>query len=93
MRILFTNRKWISIKNDDKISKYSYGTRRNKSIQSILLVKWLLYDSNYFTEESIVNIIRDLKGYYDRHLAKIRFILQELTGVDRESVRILLLII
>jgi len=54
------------MKNDNRLSKYNYRTRKNYSMWNILLEKYLLYNSSYFTEVPMVYVITDLKTYYDR---------------------------
>ena len=50
----------------DRLSKYNYGSRRNYSIDIVLLKKRLMYDAALRNGKLAIHIISDLKVCYNR---------------------------
>ena len=51
-------------------------------IKDVLLEKRIVYDNSLINRKMTIYNMTDLKSYYDRQLAKIGSIIQELVGVE-----------
>ena len=83
MRVFFTSRTRERIEDDERVSKCNFGSRQGYSVESAILEKRLLYESNIFTEEKVVHTISDLAACYDRQLANLCCLAEETVGVER----------
>ena len=45
-----------NIEDDERLSKYNFGSRKHYSIESTLLEKRLLYDTSKYISESIIHL-------------------------------------
>ena len=70
------------------MSKYNYESRRNYSINTVLLEKRLMYDATLRNGKLTIHSISDLKAYYDRQLLNIGCMVQEAVGVNWVAAKI-----
>jgi len=81
MRIVINKRNKGRIEVDLRISKCNYGSRSRYSIKNAILEKRIIYDHSMLKENTIIHNITNLQTYYNRQLAEIGSIVQELVGV------------
>ena len=89
MRIFIGGRNDKNIINDERLSKYNYGSRRHYSIETAILEKRLMYDSALRTGKPTMHTISDLKACYDRQLPNIGCMVQEAVGVNRHAAKLI----
>lgn len=65
MRIFFSLRTEGNIETDQRIAQCNFGSRRGYSVESCILEKRLLYESNLFDKTQLVHTISDLEACYD----------------------------
>ena len=66
MRIFIGGRNNKNAEIDNRLSKYNYRSRRNYSIETILLEKRLIYDAALWDGKLAIHAVSDLKVCYDR---------------------------
>ena len=84
MRIFIRRRAENAIKNDQRISKFYYGSRSNYSIENAILEKQLMYNLVIRDRNEIMYNISDLEAYYNRQLPNIGCLVEESVGVEKE---------
>ena len=65
MKIFLGNEVEEMIENDDRFSNANYGSRKNYSIESVLLEKRMIYDNSMLSGKETIYTITDLKSCYD----------------------------
>ena len=75
------------IEADNKFSKTNYGSRKNFSIETAILEKRLVLDNSMLTTKQMVHNFTDLKSCYNRQLANIGSIIEELAGRNMKVVQ------
>ena len=65
------------IEYDKRFSTANYGSRRNYSIESVILEKRLIIDNSLNTLNYTIYNFTDLKLYYDRQLPNLGSIVEE----------------
>jgi len=60
MRIFLGDDKEELIKKDSRFLKANYSSRKNYSIKSALLEKWLIFDNSMLSGKESIYIITDL---------------------------------
>ena len=63
-------------KKDDRFSKSNYGSRKNYSIETVILEIRLIFDSSLLSNKATTHNITDLQSLYDRKLLDIGVILE-----------------
>ena len=76
------------IENDNQISKYNYGSRRNYNIETTILEKRLIFDNSMLTGESSTYNLTDLQSCYNRYLLNFASIIEELIGIERAPIKL-----
>ena len=71
MRIYIGERNSDKIEEDDRLSKFNYGSKANYLIETAILEKRLMYDVAIRDGKPILHNISDLKAYYDRQLPNL----------------------
>ena len=93
MRIFLGSRNKKVIEGDERISKYNYGSRQGYSIKEVILEKRLMYDISRMNKKLIAYIITDLKACYNRKLSQITRIIEELVGIKRARIKLIVKIL
>ena len=88
IRLFAVDRMSDKIEHDNRIAKANYGSRRNYSIENIILEKRLLYDISKQNGKHTIHNMTDLQACYDRQLPQVCSIVQESTGMDRHAVKL-----
>ena len=66
VRMYVGSRNDDNIKNDERLSKFNFGSRKQYSIESALLEKRLLYDTSKYNNEPTIHLLSDLEACYNR---------------------------
>jgi len=66
MRIFLGNEVEEMIENDNRFSNANYGSRKNYSIESMLLEKRMIYNNSIVSGKETIYTITDLQSCYDR---------------------------
>ena len=82
MQIGINTRNRGRIEADKRISKSSYGLRLKYLIEIAILQKHLIYDNSKLTIIPTIHNMTDLEACYDRKLANIGSIVEELVGIE-----------
>ena len=77
-----------NVETDNRLLKYNYGSRRNYSINTLLLEKILMCDAALWNRKPTIHTISDLKACYDRKLPNIGCMVQEAVGVNWAAAKI-----
>ena len=77
IRIFIGGRNDKNIETDNRLSKYNYESRRNYSIDTVLLEKRLMHNAILRNRKPINHAISNLKACYNRQLLNIRCMVQE----------------
>ena len=85
---IFILRNQGKIEKDERLSKCNYGLKKNYSIELAILEKRLIYNHSKIKCKEIAHNLTDLKAYYDRQLLEIISIVEELTRIERELVKL-----
>jgi len=88
MHIFIRGRNDDNIENDQRLSKFNYGSRRNYSIETAILEKRLMYNMAARDGCKMMHTISDLKACYDRQLPNIGCLVEEAVGVEREPAKL-----
>ena len=71
MRMHIGGRNDKNVENDDRLSKFNYGSRANYSMQTAMLEKRLIHDLVVRERKMMMHNMSDLKAYYNRLLPNI----------------------
>ena len=80
LRIFFGMRSDKRVENDERFSKYNYGSRKGYSIETAILEKKLTHDNSLLNRNKNVYIMSVLEACHDRHLPNIGSIVEESLG-------------
>ena len=89
MRIYLEDLDEEMIESDDRFSKSKYGSRKNYSIETAILEKRLTFDHSLISSKPTIYHLTDLQSCYDRQLANIGGIVEELVGRDRRAIKLI----
>ena len=78
-----------NIKNDERLSKFNFGSRKQYSIESALLEKRLLYDMSKYNNEPTIHLLSDLEVCYDFQIPAISRMVEEALGIDRKAITLI----
>ena len=84
IKIWVNNRNKGKIETDSRVVKSNYSSRAGYSIESVLLKKWLIYNHSKLSREITVYNMTDLEVCYNRQLANLSSIVEEIVGVERK---------
>ena len=89
MRIFLGDEDEEVIESDSRFWKANYKSRKNYLIESALLEKRLIFDSSILSCKLTICNLTDLQSCYDRQLANIGGMIEELVGRDREAMKLI----
>jgi len=89
MRIYLEDSDEEMIESDDRFAKSNYGSRKNYSIETAILEKRLTFDHSFISSKPTIYHLADLQSCYDRQLANIGGIVEELVGRDRRAIKLI----
>ena len=76
------------IEKDNRFSKANYGSRKNYSIETAILQKRLIFDNSLIEMKPSTHNFTDLKSCYDRQLANVGSIVEELVERNRVAMKL-----
>ena len=88
MRMHLASNKEELIENNSRFSKANCGSRKNYSIETAILQKRLIFDNSLIEIKSSIYNFTDLKSCYDRQLANVGSIVEELVGRNRAAMKL-----
>ena len=88
MRIYIGGRNNDNVEEDERLSKFNYGSRTNYSIETAILEKRLMYDVAVRDGKLMLYNISDLKVCYNRQLPNLGCMIQEVVGVNRVASKV-----
>ena len=88
MRIFINQRNKFQIEKDLRVAKCNYGSRLYYLIEDAILEKRICYNNSLLNQEQTIYNMINLKSCYDRQLAQIESMVQELVGVERLQIKL-----
>ena len=76
----------MNIESNSQVLKCNYGSCTNYSIENTILEKRLWYDNSLLRGNKTVYNMTDLTACYNRQLAEIGSIVEELIGIERKPI-------
>ena len=83
MRITIRMRNSENIKTNKALSKFNFSSRRNYLIDTVLLEKYLMYNTSIKSRDLYIYNTMDLEMCYNRQIPKVSGLMQEAVGVNR----------
>ena len=68
------------IEKDLRFSKANYGSRKNYSIETVILEKRIIFNHSILNMQNTIYTFTDLKACYDCQLVNLESIIEELVG-------------
>ena len=65
MRTFISRRVEENIENDERMPQHDYGSRRNYSIENVIVEKWLMCDLAIRDGKEVIYNLSDLEACYD----------------------------
>ena len=89
MRTYLNDNKEELIEEDERISKSNHGSRKNYSIENVILEKRLAMGKSLISCKKTISHLTDLKSCYDWQLANIGGSIEESIGRDQDVMKML----
>ena len=77
------------VENDERLSKYNYGSIIEHSIETVALEKRLMFDYAKKTEEANVGATSCLKACYDRQMPELCGLVEGTIGANRNAIELI----
>ena len=88
MRIFLDSDKEEIIERDIRVLKVNYSSCKSYFIETVILKKKLVFDYSMINMDKTIYVFTDLKASYDCQLSKLRSIIEEAVGRDRNAMLI-----
>ena len=76
------------IENVDRLSKANYRSRKNYSVELVILEKCLIYESSLLSNALSIHNLTNLQSYYNRQLVNIGSIIKESVGKNKKAMKL-----